>query len=81
MRKAIIHANVVLPDRLLQDGVCCFTDEKIDYIGNTVEGSVDEIIDANGAYLLPGFIDDDNNSDTYKQQCRQCFWLKTGALS
>lgn len=57
MRKAIINANIVLPDNLLPNGVCCFTDGVIDYIGNKVEGNVDEIVDANGAYLLPGFID------------------------
>ena len=57
MRKAIINANVVLPDQILPGGVCCYTDGLIDYIGNSVLGFVDEIIDADGAFLLPGFID------------------------
>lgn len=57
MRRAIIHANIVLPDRLLENGVCCYSDDKIDYIGTKIEGLVDETIDADGAYLLPGFVD------------------------
>lgn len=57
MRKAIINANIVMPDGLLPNGVCCFDNGMIDYIGNAMNGNVDEIIDANGAYLLPGFID------------------------
>ena len=57
MRKAVIHANIVLPDRLIRDGVCCFADGKIDYIGESISGVADEIIDAKGDYLLPGFID------------------------
>jgi N-acetylglucosamine-6-phosphate deacetylase len=57
MRKAVIHANIVLPDHLIHDAVCCFTDGIIDYIGASPDGPADEIIDARGAYLLPGFID------------------------
>ena len=57
MRKAIINANIVLVDKIVQNGVCCYTDGVIDYIGNSVNGDVQEIIDAKGAYLLPGFID------------------------
>lgn len=57
MRKAIINANIVLPDKILSNGVCCYTDNKIDYIGNSLDFDVQEVIDANGAYLLPGFID------------------------
>ena len=57
MRRVIIHANIVLSDKILHDAVCCFNDGKIDYIGNAPFGSIDETIDANGGFLLPGFID------------------------
>lgn len=57
MRKAIINAKIVLTDRLLENSVCCYCDGKIDYIGDALNGAVDEIIDAKGAFLLPGFID------------------------
>lgn len=57
MRKAIINANIVLEDRLLENAVCCYSDGNIEFVGNALVGSVDEVIDAKGAYLMPGFID------------------------
>lgn len=57
MRKQIIHANIILPDRILYNGICCMTDDIIDYIGNDPQDHVDCEIDAGGCWLLPGFID------------------------
>lgn len=54
---AVIHANIVLPDRILPDASILF-DEKIFAIepGNLVpEGT--SILDAQGGYVTPGLID------------------------
>lgn len=56
MKKQIIHANIILPDRVLPGGVCCFTDGIIDYIGTEIQPDA-AVIDAHGAWLLPGFVD------------------------
>lgn len=57
MRKQIINANIILPDRILSGGVCCFTDGIIDYVGTESQEDTVTICDANGAWLLPGFVD------------------------
>lgn len=57
MRKQIINANIILPEKVLYNGFCCITDGVIDYIGETPQKNVEWEIDANGAWLLPGFID------------------------
>jgi len=57
MRKKIINANIVLSNSILHSGVCCYTDGTIDYVGTDASVPADEIIDAHGGWLLPGFID------------------------
>ena len=57
MRTKIIHADLVLPNRILADGVCCFSDGVIDYVGAYDDCPADEVIDGSGCSLLPGFID------------------------
>ena len=57
MRGQIIHANIVLPDGILSDGVCGYCDGIIDYIGREPQTDVEITVDAKGAWLLPGFID------------------------
>lgn len=55
MRTLIKNAKVVTADRVMK-GCCAFTDGIIDYVGRE-EVEADEIIDANGGFLVPGFID------------------------
>lgn len=57
--KAIVNGLIVSNCSLLEDHVICF-DETIQHIlhkNNFDEGTVEEVIDANGNYVLPGFID------------------------
>lgn len=55
---AIINGTVVLPDRLLSEGVVCCEDSKIVYVGqrDTLPQGV-ATIDANGGVIAPGYID------------------------
>ena len=57
MKKQIIHANIVLADRVLEDGVCCYENGMICYVGNQIQQDAETVLDAQGAWLLPGFID------------------------
>ena len=57
MRRKIANVNIVLPDRILYNGVCCVTDGLIDYVGMDPNDRADTILDGNGCWLLPGFID------------------------
>ncbi len=57
MRGQIIHANIVLPDGILRDGVCGYCDGIIDYVGREQRTGAEIMVDAKGAWLLPGFID------------------------
>ena len=58
MRTLIKNAKIVTAERVLK-GYCAFTDGIIDYVGREPvdESLVDEVIDANGGFLVPGFID------------------------
>ncbi len=56
MKKQIINARVVLPDRILEGGVVRFCDGVIDYVGNVAADGI-ETVSAEGNYILPGFID------------------------
>jgi len=57
MKQQIVHANLVLADRILPDGVCCFENGKICYVGQQAQPDAETVLDAKGAWLLPGFID------------------------
>lgn len=57
MRQQIVNANLVLPDRILPNGVCCFSDGVIDYVGPQRQEHADTVWDAGGNWLMPGFID------------------------
>ena len=57
MRGQIIHANIVLQDGILRDGVCGYCDGIIDYVGGEPRMDAEVTVDAKGAWLLPGFID------------------------
>ncbi len=58
--KAIINGNIVLEDRILEDGILLIDGDHIHAIGTKSEISIPEgceIIDAKGHYLGPGFVD------------------------
>ena len=63
---AIINANLVMRDHLITDGVLLMENGKITAFGEKRRLAVPEgceIIDANGAYVGPGFVDIHTHSD------------------
>lgn len=57
MRKQIKNVRMILPNGILEHGVCCFTNGIIDYVGTTPQDDALTVFDGDGAWLLPGFID------------------------
>lgn len=57
MKQQIVNAKIVLADRVLEDGVCCFEDGSICYVGTEPQAEAETVLDAKGSWLLPGFID------------------------
>lgn len=55
--KAIIHADIVLPDRTLSDHAVLFDAHIIDIVTNDKIPPEAELIDAKGKILIPGLID------------------------
>ena len=55
--KAIVHAKVVLPDRVISDGCILFDGGTILASGRIAPPADAEIIDAGGLYAGPGFVD------------------------
>ena len=55
MRTLIKNAKIVTSEKVF-DGCLAYTDGVIDYLGEG-EIAADEVIDAEGGYLVPGFID------------------------
>ena len=56
--KAIIHGNIILPTEIQSDNALLFDKKIIGIVSNEHALSVaDEIIDAKGAYVSPGFVD------------------------
>jgi N-acetylglucosamine-6-phosphate deacetylase len=56
MRTLIKNANVVTRDAVLENCCLAYEDGVITYIGQE-ETSADSVIDANGQFAVPGFID------------------------
>ena len=56
MRTQIFNTNIVLKDRIIHNGICCFTNGIIDYVGDQQQPA-DNNIDGKNAYLMAGFID------------------------
>ena len=56
MKTLIKNAKIITSTAVLKGQYLTFTDGVIDYIG-TEEVAADEVIDAAGGYLVPGFID------------------------
>lgn len=53
---AIVNGRIVEPDRIIHDKALIIEDGKIKDIADTADGA-DNVIDANGGYITPGFID------------------------
>ena len=53
----ISGANIVLLDRILKNGVLRFEDGLITYVGEKKLLPADKVIEANGCYVMPGFVD------------------------
>lgn len=56
MKTLIKNAKIATADRLIENGVCAYEDGIITYVGEK-EVPADKVIDANGKYLVPGFVD------------------------
>jgi N-acetylglucosamine-6-phosphate deacetylase len=55
---AIVNGNVVLPDRLVSDGMVCCDGPVITYVGDRQSiPDTFQIVDATGGFIAPGFID------------------------
>ena len=57
MTKCFYNATLILPDRLLPNGWLLVENEKIARYGSGEPASAEEMIDCEGKYLSPGFID------------------------
>ena len=56
--RAIVHAKVVLPDRVLENGTVLINGQKIQAVGTDIElPAGTEVVDAAGCYVGPGFVD------------------------
>ena len=55
MRTLIKNAKIVTKDKVIK-GAVAYTDGIIDYVGNE-DVAAEKIIDADGAYVVPGFVD------------------------
>jgi len=56
VKTQIVNANIVLDGEVLEDGVIRFDGGVIEYVGRTRDSGY-STVDAEGEYLLPGFID------------------------
>lgn len=56
MRTLIKNANVITSEAVIENGFCAYSDGVIDYVGSEPVAA-DTVIDAEGGYLVPGFID------------------------
>ena len=56
MRTAIINANIVTASEVITNGSCVLSNGKIIFVGKELPEH-DCTIDAEGKYLIPGFID------------------------
>lgn len=56
MRTQIVNAQIVTRDQIIKNGVCTYENGVIGYVGRDVQAA-DKTVDAEGNYLIPGFID------------------------
>jgi N-acetylglucosamine-6-phosphate deacetylase len=57
MTLAFANGTVVLPDRLLADGRVAVADGRITQVDSGTVGPGDRVVDLDGGYLMPGFVD------------------------
>ena len=57
MKKALINANIVMPDHIIRNGVVVIEDGKIADFGRKIPTEGMEVIDLEGRYVGPGLID------------------------
>lgn len=63
MKKALIHANIVMPDHIIRDGAVVIEDGKIVDFGRKLVLDGMETVDLEGAYVGPGLIDIHTHAD------------------
>ena len=56
MRVSIQNAKIVTASEVIENGCCLVQNGVVAYVGREAQGA-DEVIDAQGGYLVPGFID------------------------
>ena len=56
MKTAVINADIVCSDRIVENGVCVYENGVITYVGRDVQNA-ERIIDAKGGIRVPGFVD------------------------
>ena len=61
--KAIINANIIMPDHIIRNGTVVIKDGKIADFGKKIDTTGMEIIDAKGLYVGPGLIDIHTHAD------------------
>ena len=57
MKTLLKNAKIVTTEAVLTGSVCVIEDGIISYVGKEYSADFDAIIDADGGYLVPGFID------------------------
>ena len=63
MKKALIHANIVMPDHIIRGGTVVIEDGKIVDFGRKLQTDGMETVDLEGAYVGPGLIDIHTHAD------------------
>ena len=63
MKKALINANIVMPDHIIRNGVVVIEDGKIADFGRKIPTDGMEIVDLAGGYVGPGLIDIHTHAD------------------
>ncbi len=64
--KAIINANIVMPEYMIRDGVIVIDNGEIVEVGRKISTEGMEVFDAKGLYVGPGLIDIHTHSDGAK---------------
>ena len=64
--KAIINANIVMPEYMIRDGVIVIDGDRIVEVGRKISTEGMEVFDAKGLYVGPGLIDIHTHSDGIK---------------
>lgn len=86
MITAIVNATVVLPDRLVENGAILMEDGKILAAGKVLPPKDAKIVDANGLYAGPGYVDihchgGGKSLAQYDPEGMAAFHLKNGTTS